>query len=762
MHRAMEGLAGGVKVSGDLGDISGNGRRPAGDTPRFSRRHPRGSLETCGDFRRLHELSARVQSEPQRAVLHSLAMRLRPVSLLLLVLSASVLAQTSGKRAIKLDDLDRLHEVRDPQCSPDGAWVAYSFSVIDPEADKRVSHISMVSFDKGEALQLTYGNDSDSNPRWSPDGRYLAFTSSRTAKPKGSQIWVLDRRGGEGRQLTHLKNYSIDRFEWSPDSKKLLLVMSEKEDDEPKPAAAGADASASAAPAKKPKPVIIDRYHFKQDVQGYLSGERHSHIYVYDIASEKLEPITSGKFEERDAAWSPDGSRIAFVSNRDDDPDRSENSDVYVIDAKPGAKMKKLTTWSGPDRGSLSWSPDGRYIAYLQGAEGKYTAYNMNRLAVVPSDGGDARVVTAKFDRGVASPKFSADGQSIMVLVADDRHEYPASVDVKSGEVHRLVQGPVVVSTVCTARGHTAALASNDASPNEIYAVEDGKLRKLTAENDALMAELKLAPTEDVEFKSSDGTDVHGLLTRPLDAKDGKKYPLLLRIHGGPNGQDAHAFNFERQFFAANGYAVLNINYRGSAGRGEAFSRSIFADWGDHEVQDLLAGVAHVVDTGVADPDKLGIGGWSYGGILTDYTIASDGRFKAAIAGAASANQISMYGVDQYTYQYDNELGPPWKNPEGWQKVSYAFFKADKIHTPTLFMGGDKDFNVPLIGNEQMYQALRSLNVPTQLIVYPGEFHGFTRPSFIRDRYERYLAWYDKYLKGTQPKAAQPATTKTE
>jgi dipeptidyl aminopeptidase/acylaminoacyl peptidase len=247
--------------------------------------------------------------------------------------------------------------------------------------------------------------------------------------------------------------------------------------------------------------------------------------------------------------------------------------------------------------------------------------------------------------------------------------------------------------------------------------------------------------------------DVHGLITKPAGFEAGKKYPMLLRIHGGPNGQNGHAFSFENQFFAANGYVVLNVNYRGSSGRGEKFQQAIFADWGHKEVIDLLAGVDCVLKMGVADPEHLGIGGWSYGGILTDYTIASDNRFKAAISGAGSANQLSMYGIDQYVFQYNNELGPPWKNLDAWIKVSYPFFHADRIHTPTLFMGGERDFNVPVVGGEQMYEALKTLNIPTELVVYPGQFHGFTRPSFIRDRYQRYLAWYDKYLKPTNSSA---------
>jgi dipeptidyl aminopeptidase/acylaminoacyl peptidase len=251
-------------------------------------------------------------------------------------------------------------------------------------------------------------------------------------------------------------------------------------------------------------------------------------------------------------------------------------------------------------------------------------------------------------------------------------------------------------------------------------------------------------------------------LTLPPDAESGKKYPMLLRIHGGPNSQDAHSFSTERQLFAARGYAVLNVNYRGSGGRGKTYSQAIFADWGNHEVADLLACVDEAVKEGFADPDRLGVGGWSYGGILTDYTIASSTRFKAAISGAGMGNPISFYGVDQYIHQYDNELQPPWKSPETYIKLGYPLYHADRIHTPTLFMGGDKDFNVPLVGGEQMYQALRSLSVPTELIIYPGQFHGFTRPSFIRDRYDRYFNWYDKWVLGKTPPPPPPAPSPTK
>jgi len=294
-----------------------------------------------------------------------------------------------------------------------------------------------------------------------------------------------------------------------------------------------------------------------------------------------------------------------------------------------------------------------------------------------------------------------------------------------------------------------ALLSTTPTEADEAYAFDNGALRRLTHQNDALFAGLQLGTTEAFTSQSTDGTEVHGIVVKPASFAAGQKHPMILFIHGGPNGQDAHSFSFDRQFLAANGYVVLSVNYRGSSGRGSDYQKAIFADWGHKEVMDLLGAVDHMIASGIADPNKLGIGGWSYGGILTDYTIATDSRFKAAISGAGSALQTSMYGLDQYTRQYDNEIGPPWKAQDSWIKISYPFFHADRIKTPTLFLGGEKDFNVPVAGGEQMYQALRSLGMDTQLVIYPGQFHNITTPSYQRDRLERYVAWFNKYLKSS-------------
>jgi dipeptidyl aminopeptidase/acylaminoacyl peptidase len=669
-------------------------------------------------------------------------MHKKPIVLLLVLalLPASAFAQ---KRPLRADDIYNLREVRDPQRSPDGKWVAYVVSRAIKDTDKNDSDVWMASWDGAQDLQLTSSPESESTPRWSPDNKYLAFLSSRQGAKKG-QVWLMNRAGGEANKLTDVKG-GVSDFAWSPDSKRLVLVVNEPDPRDPQED----DDKKDPEKKKTVPPIVIDRYHFKEDVSGYLRGER-THLYLFDISAKKAELLTPGNFDDESPVWSPDGTEIAFVSKRGTgDLDRSNNTDVYVVEAKAGAQPRQVTTSPAPDGdGRVAWSPDGKQIAYLTGDELKYSAYTQNKLAVIPATGGQPRILAESLDRPIRTPLWSADGTSLTALVADDRSEYPARITLSSGKVERMIQGPRVISNLSPGPdGSFAVLASTDTDVPEVNAFENGRLRRLSHQNDSWMAQLLLGTTEEFTSTSTDGTEVHGLLVKPPTYREGQKYPTLLRIHGGPNGQDEHSFSFERELFAANGYVVVAVNYRGSNGRGSAYQKAIFADWGNKEVVDLLGAMDHVQKIGLADPDRLGIGGWSYGGILTDYTIATDGRFKAATSGAGSALQLTMYGVDEYITQYENEIGPPWKAQDLWIKISYPFFHADRIHTPTLFLGGDKDFNVPLVGGEQMYQALKSLGVDTELVIYPNQFHGITVPSYKVDRLQRYLAWYDKYLK---------------
>ncbi|OFW11115.1 MAG: peptidase S9 [Acidobacteria bacterium RIFCSPLOWO2_02_FULL_67_36] len=675
---------------------------------------------------------------------------MKKLSLLLLCALAATPVFGQAKRPLAVSDLYSLREVRDPQRSPDGKWVAYAVARAIKDTDKNDADVWMVSWDGQQQIQVTSTPEGESSPRWSPDDKYLAFVSSRQGAKDG-QIWLLNRAGGEAVKLTDVKG-GVSDYAWSPDGKRFVMVVQERD---PRDADDDKD-NKEGTPPKTPKPIVVDRYYFKRDIAGYLRNEK-THLYLFDIEAKKAEVLTPGTFNEQSPAWSPDGRQIAFIRRHGEgDVDKAPNSDLFVIDARAGAEPKRLTTSIADEAGRLAWSPDGKSIAYVVGDEPKFSAYDQNKLAVIPAAGGEPRLLTVALDRPVRSPFWMPDG-TVVFNVVDDRSETLARVAVAGGEVRKLITGRRVVSSASPGPdGSFAVLASIPTEVPEIHALENGTLRRLTHQNDTWIKDVLLGTTDEFASTSKDGTEVHGLITRPASRQPGERHATLLRIHGGPNGQDANAFNFERELFAANGYVVVAVNYRGSNGRGSAYQKAIFADWGNKEVVDLLGAMDYVQKLDYVDPNRLGIGGWSYGGILTNYTIATDGRFRAAVSGAGSSNQITMYGTDQYINQYELEIGPPWKAQDLWIKISYPFFHADRIRTPTLFMGGERDFNVPIIGGEQMYQALRSLGVDTQLVIYPNQFHGITVPSYKADRLERYVAWYDKYLK----KPASPATTR--
>jgi len=668
------------------------------------------------------------------------------VALSVLLSADLALAQ---KRPLTPTDVYNIKDVRDPQRSTDGKWVAYVVSHAIKDTDKNDSDIWMASWDGTQEIQLTSSSENESQPKWSPDNKYLSFISSRQGAKTG-QLWLMNRIGGEAVKMTDIKG-GISKYAWAPDGKRLVFVVNEPDPRDPK------DDEKEADKKKTPPPILIDRYHFKEDIDGYLRNER-THLYLFDVATKKAEVLTPGMlFDESAPAWSPDGSQIAFVSKRGTgDLDRSNNTDIWAIDAKVGAKARQVTTSPNPEQGPLAWSPDGKWIACVQGDEIKFLEYTQDKLVVVPADGGQPRTIAPSLNLPVRQPLWSKSGTSLTFVVADDRSQYPLRVSLvrphdpepvlvsfgDKGVISSLSPGPN--------DGGFAVLSATDTQPAEVAALEGGRLRRLSHQNDEWMSTLLLGTTEEFSSTSKDGTEVHGLITKPATFRAGEKYPTLLRIHGGPNGQDSHTFDFERQTFAGAGYVVVQVNYRGSNGRGSAYQKAIFADWGNKEVVDLLGAIDQVEKLDYVDRNRLGIGGWSYGCILTDYTIATDGRFKAATCGAGMGSPITLYGVDEYINQYENELGPPWKAQDLWIKLSYPFFHADRIHTPTLFLGGEKDFNVPLVGGEQMYQALRSLGIDAELVIYPNQFHGITVPSYKVDRYQRYLDWYAKYLKSSQ------------
>ncbi|MGH9482947.1 MAG: S9 family peptidase, partial [Terriglobales bacterium] len=457
--------------------------------------------------------------------------------------AAGAWAQGAARRPLNLDDMARIRAVSDPQCSPDGRWVAYGVRSTDAKADRSNSHIWMASYDGTREMQMTDSEGSESAPRWSPDGKYLSFTSSRPGPAKGNQVWLLNRQGGEAAQLTDVKG-ELQSYEWSPDSTRLALTIHE-----PAP---------ETKPDALPLPIVVDRYHFRQDNVGFLN-DRHSFIYIFDLVSKKLTRLTQGQYDESSPVWSPDGRRLAFLSNHDPQPQREDHGQLYVIDVRPGAVERALTKAADEtNNGRVAWSPAGRSIAFTEGQPNRLSSYSQARLAVVASDAADApTVLTTSLDRAVSAPRFTPDGRGVEVLVTDDRSAYPATVSLDGHSVNPLMQPPIVVNSVSSAGACTAALVGHPDRATEVYALDGSAApRQLSHQNDALWAQLKLGKVEGVGFTSQDGTRIGGILTYPAEYVAGSKAPLLLRIHGGPNGQDAYSFNLENQMFAAHGYAV--------------------------------------------------------------------------------------------------------------------------------------------------------------------------------------------------------------
>ncbi len=679
-------------------------------------------------------------------------------------LSPFVAAQSApstppAPRAITVDDVFEIRAVSDPQIAEDGKWVAYTVSTASLKEDKTETRVWMAPAGGGDAIVLTAEKESSSHPRWSPDGKFLAFLSKRGEGK--TQVWLLNRMGGEAQQLTDTIQ-DVDDFAWSPDSKRLVLILQDpspedleeakaKEKDKPGSSEKDKDKEAKSKKPKTAPPFVIDRYRFKTDTIGYLDRRR-NHLYVFDIATKAVVQITSGDFDDEQPAWSPDGKLLAFTSNRSTpDPDRTYDTNIWVVAADntdKGAHLTQVTTNPGEDE-QPAWSPDGKWITYATKLDPKLFEYGTRHIAVSPATGGQAKVLTLAFDRMSRSPHFSPDGQFIYFIADDDGAQNLCRVPAAGGEITRAISGHVVVSSYTLAKsGDLAAQIATMDRPAEISttSTSGGPLTRITHVNDAFMAKIKVVTPEYVKFKSKDGTTVAGYLYKPLDYVPGKKYPTLLIPHGGPVGAYYGEFYHFWQLLAANGYVVLQPNPRGSSGYGQDFCKAIYADWGNKDYQDDMAMVDYAVSKGLADPDKLGVGGWSYGGISTDFIIAQTTRFKAAISGAGSALFASLYGHDQYILDYEVEVGRPWENRAVWDKIS-PFWNVAKITTPTLFMGGDIDWNVPILGGEQMYEALKSLGRETELVVYPGEFHGFKTPSHIKDRLERNLSWYAHYVK---------------
>ena len=657
-------------------------------------------------------------------------------NLLLIVLFLITIEAVSQvtERPFNINDAISLKTVRSPQISPDGKWIAFTVSELNLEKDKSETRVWIIPAVGGDAIVMTSKDYSAGQPRWSPDNKHLSFLA---AKNDGkTQVWTLNRQGGESQQLTKVIQ-GVSGHEWSPDGKRLLLSIRD-----PKPEELTKDKKDD----KKAKPFIIDRLQFKRDYKGYLDRYR-THLYTYVPGDSTAIQITSGDFDDTSPVWKPDGKSIAFVSNRTDNPDGNNNSDIWIVSADntdKGQTLLQVTKNENADR-SPEWSPDGNYITYTTVTDKKAIWYATQKLAIISASGGKPRFLAEKLDRNMSSPRFSPDGKVIYFMLEESGTSKIASISPSGKNFRRIIKGDISIRDYAMNENFIFPLLGKSLQPHEIYRYRNDKLAKLTGLNDVIISHMQKPTVEKVTFKSTDDTSIEGFIVKPIGFDPTMKYPTILWNHGGPVSQYEFSFHTIAQLFAANGYVTLLINPRGSSGYGQAFSEVIFADWGNKDYQDVMAGLDYAIESGYVDTERLGVGGWSYGGMLTNYVITKSDRFKGAISGASAALYRANYGHDHYQLLWEMELGLPWENADAWERIS-PFNQVANIYTPTLWIGGSDDWNVPIINSEHMYQAMKRLGRETQLVVYPGEHHGLRRPSFIKDRYERFLNWFDEHV----------------
>ena len=640
---------------------------------------------------------------------------------------------------LSIDHIMKMKSVESLALSPDSKWIAYVVTRVDEEKDKKFSQIHITSIDGKSTLPMTAVYMNASDPQWSPDGKYLAFLGVRgTDKDTENQVWTLDLRGGEAVQFTNVPQ-GVNSYRWSPDGTKMALVIKDA-----KPLTNASDENSS---NEKLEPFVIDRLQFKKDYVGYLDRRR-THIYIKN-GNEKPIQITFGDYDDSDPQWNPDNKLIAFVSKREGDPDANNNSDIWLVDSsddKKNRELKKLTINPGPDT-NPSWSPDGNTIAYISSIEPDKLWYATEHLAITDKNNGETKLLSLNYDRMISSPMFSNDGKSIFALASDRGNRPLIKFDLSNGDKENMTPGELSVRNYAIGnRDKIITLMSSHHSPFNFYQIKRDEIINLTNYNNAILKDTKLADVKRLIVPGWRNEPVESFIYYPPNYDNQKIYPTIFVLHGGPVSQHDTSFDEFAQLYAANGYIAVLPNPHGSSGYGQAYSYALNKKWGVPDFEDVDAIADYLVENGVSDPNKLGVGGWSYGGILTNYVITKSTRFSGAVSGASEVNHRANYGHDIYQNEWEVELGLPWVNIEDWEAIN-PFNDLGKVTTPTLVIGGQLDWNVPILNSEQLYQVLKRRGIDTKLVVYPGEYHGINRPSFVRDRYERFIDWFDQYVK---------------
>ena len=686
--------------------------------------------------------------------------KLRVVGAFIITLaSVSVLiAQNGATRGITPEDYFAFEFASDPNISPDGKLVAYVVTKIDRAQNRRNSSIWMTATDGSRSpWQFTTSPQSSNSPRWSPDGKSIAFLSSRPdsstpaasagapAEQPRNQVYLLSMDGGEARRVTNLKN-GVSLFRWSPDGARIVVVSRVGPSD-------NRGDSRSSDPKDRSDVRHYKNTSYKFNDTGWFD-DRRTHLWIVDVKSGSAKQITEGNdWNDSDPQWSPDGNRIAFVSNRTGkEYEENRNTDVWVINADGSGSLTRISDHDEADN-QPRWSPDGKWIAFT----GELHDRDHPKIWLAPATGGAASTLAANgLDLIPGQLEWSNDGKSIYFETGVKGENHLFRVDVPSKSFTQVTTGPRAVRSVDFnfASGRVVYLANDFKHLDDLYVADlNGQNeRKLTNLNEALWKQLQLADVERFTYKSADDWDIDGFFVKPIGWQQGKKYPLVLSIHGGPAGQYGVDWYHEFQVYAAKGYAVLFTNPRGSTGYGQKFERGIVGEWGGKDYIDIMNGL----DTALRkypwiDQERMGVTGGSYGGFMTNWIVGHTDRFKAAVTLRSLSNFISDDGTRDGAYGHSPDFGGDifQKMDLYWDRSPLKY--ASKVKTPTLILHSDNDYRVPIEQGEQWFRALKHYGVNTEIVFFPRENHNLTRtgePKHLVESLNWQLYWFDRFLNG--------------
>lgn len=656
----------------------------------------------------------------------------------LLLSGASLHAQTGG-RPLTYDDYRRFRSIQSIEASPDGKLAVVGIGVIDTVADAFTSDLWLLTPGTGEFRQLTRSDAGEYEPRFSPDGRQVAFLSSRDGY---TLVFGLPLGGGEAAPLFEFEG-DIDQFAWFPDGKHIAFIAADPEPED-----------SSEAP---PQYRQYTRTYYKTNGGGFLDG-RFSRLWVADLAAGNVRQLSGGDFDHESPAVSPDGRWVAFVSNRTADRDENRNTDVFLIPAAGGTPVQVSREAGFADH--PAWSPDGRTLAWLeQTTRNNYGGHAFLWTAAVrgaqispPRNltlGLDRSVTEGSYDEGGAPyPRWSADGKTLYVAIEDKARVHAYAIDAAGGNPRLLLGGDRLVEFLTPVAGGFLYGMTDATHLSDIYLADHGfsTPRQLTRLNESWFKEIKVLPTERFVFRSADGESVEGFVVKPADWTPGKRYPTILGIHGGPQWYYPASFHSAFQVMAGRGYLAIYINPRGSTGYGMRFLDLVGGRYGHADDQDFMTALDTVIARGWADSTRLYLYGNSYGGIATNWLVTQTRRFRAAASGSGVSDYAASFGVDDDHIEWIESMGgTPWQVPDNYRKQSPMTY-VTRVTTPTIFLHGALDYICPVGESERMYLALRLLGVDSRLVIFPDENHNFdARASSYPQRSKLVLEWFDQY-----------------